>query len=163
MRAARGPLGGALVFLCLSGSGAAPAHRAVASTAASSVLESFLPKEDIERFIVDHFDLGTIRSSFGPRRGPGQRTFKDLGETSPVIGKGTIEFKSDGWFRGIRILGRGDYNKDGIEDLAVCFVDRALKGSYSSQQPLLLTRYGPNERLIAISYQIEDKSCPDAK
>ena len=131
--------------------------------AAPAVPKSFLPKKNIEQFIVDNFDLSTIRSSFGPRRLPGQRTFKDLGETSPVIGKGTIEFNSDDWSYSIKILGRKDYNRDGLEDVAVCFVERSRKGSYAASAPLLLTRYGPHDLLIAIAYQIEDQSCPSGK
>ena len=133
---------------------------AVGAGAAPAAPESFLPQENLERFIVDNLDLSTLRSSLGPRRGPGQRTFKDLGETSPLIGPGTIEFKSDAWLYRVEIIGRGDYNKDGLEDVAVCFVDRALKGSYTSVQPLLLTRFGPDGRLVAIAYRIEDESCP---
>lgn len=128
--------------------------------AAPSALKSFLPKEKIELCIVDNLDLSTFRSSFGPRRGAGQRTFKDLGETAPTISSGTIDFKSDDWSYTIRILGRRDYNGDGLEDIAVCFVDRALKGTYNTSEPLLLTRYAASDRLIALAYQVADKSCP---
>ena len=132
----------------------------VQSSAAVVAQKSFLPKKDIEQFIVEHLDLSTFRSSFGARRQPGQRTFEDLGETPTSVEPGKIEFKSNDWLYSIRILGRKDYNKDGLEDVAICFTDRALQGSYYSSEPLLLTRYTSAGNLIAVAFQIDDNSCP---
>jgi len=124
-------------------------------------LVSYLPKTDLERFIVNNFDIASIRSSLGPRRQPGQFHFSDLGIRPTAISAEKIHLESDGWHYDITVLQRGDLNGDGIEDVAVCFVDdgHGAGGTYFSVQPLLLTRYSKNGPLIAISYEPDDKRC----
>jgi hypothetical protein len=119
-------------------------------------MESYIPKSGVEKFVAENLDLATIRSSFGPRRTKGQRTFKDYGMSPPVIKEGIIQFDEVDWFYEIEIKGRRDYNVDGIEDLALCFTDRAKGGTYSSKQSLLVTRYSSNGFLIALKYDISD-------
>jgi hypothetical protein len=64
------------------------------------------------------------------------------------------------WKYELRILGRRDVNGDGIEDLEVCFIDRALNGgSYNMSEELLITRYSADGYAIALSYSLDDGVC----
>lgn len=64
------------------------------------------------------------------------------------------------WLYELRVIGRGDFNGDGIEDLEVCFIDHALNGgTYDAAQGLLLTRYSKGGYVIALSFSLEDGLC----
>jgi hypothetical protein len=64
------------------------------------------------------------------------------------------------WLYELKIVGRRDVNEDGIEDLEVCFVDRALNGgSYDTSTGLLITRYSANGYAIALSYRLDESVC----
>lgn len=118
-------------------------------------ISSYLPSKDVEKFVVEKLDLSTFRNSFGPRREPGKRTFADFGLRPTNTSNGVIEFKDDDWNYTVKILGRQDYNNDGIEDLAIRFTDRSLVGSYRTESQLLLTRYSNDGKLIAIAYELD--------
>jgi hypothetical protein len=91
--------------------------------------KSFLPADEIEEFVVERLDLSTFRNSLGPRREPGMRHFSDFDIRPQTRTGGIIELKDTDWYYKVRILARGDFNRDGIEDLAVCFTDQSLRGS----------------------------------
>ena len=80
-------------------------------------IQSFLPKDQIEQFIVDKLDLSTFRNSFGPMREPGMRFFSDFGMKPDKITKNLIVFDKSHWYYSIEVIERGDDNRDGIEDL----------------------------------------------
>ena len=120
---------------------------------------SYLPARDIEGFIVEKLDLSTFRNSFGPRRQPGMRFFSDFGLRPKTQANGTIAFEEEDWYYKITVLGRGDYNRDGVEDLLICFTDQALRGTYRTEIPLVVTRYSPQGLLIAIAYDVDHSSC----
>lgn len=62
----------------------------------------------------------------------------------------------------LKIVGRRDVNGDGIEDLEVCFVDRALNGgSYDTSKGLLITRYSADGYAVALSYSLNDSVCQE--
>jgi hypothetical protein len=132
----------------------------IADTNAAS-LTSHFPAIGLGRFLAERFDLATIRSSLGPRRAPTLRTFTDFKMTTTKATDDVLEFESTDWFYQLRIVGRGDVNRDGIEDLEVCFTDQARGGStYFSQQSLLITRYAPDGYAVALNYSVE--ACKDA-
>src|SRR6266571_112201 len=120
---------------------------------------SYLPATDIERFIVEKMDLSTFRNSLGPRREPGMRVFAHFGLHPQTQSNGLIELKEEGWYYSVRVLGRSDFNRDGLEDVAVCFTDQALVGTYRTETPLLLTRFSDDGLLIAIAYEIDADTC----
>lgn len=128
----------------------------------AETVESYFPIQDLGRFLSEKFDLATIRSSFGPRRTPAKRTFADFGIKPSQLAEEYVVFLIPGdWKYEIRVVARGDFNGDGIEDLKVCFFDRALNGgTYASTQGLLLTRYSGDGYVIALSYDLEDGLCP---
>lgn len=125
--------------------------------------ESYFPSKNLGDLLAEKFDLATIRSSLGPRRTPGQRTFSQLGITPTQLTDDAVVFSYPGdWLYELRVIARGDFNGDGIEDVKACFVDQALNGgTYNTAQPLLLTRYAADGYVIALGYGVEDGSCPD--
>lgn len=129
------------------------------SSNAGDRVTSHLPKKKVEAFVVEKLDLATIRSSLNPRRKTHERTFRDVKIGPSSKGPGEVELKTADWVYKISILGRKDYNQDGIEDLAICFEDRALSGNYHTITPLLLTRYGPDDLLVGLAFEIEDARC----
>lgn len=117
-------------------------------------VESFFPDRGIGHFLAEQFDLASIRSSFGQRRTPAKRTFAAFGMEPTKATDDILEFEDPTWYYGIRVLRRADINHDGIEDLEICFVDKAKEGTYDAQQPLLVTRYSASTYAVAISYQV---------
>ncbi len=128
----------------------------------AATVESYFPNKDLGRFLSEKFDLATVRSSFGPRRTPSKRTFADFGMRPSQLTEESVVFLIPGdWLYELRVVARGDFNRDGIEDLKVCFVDHALNGgTYDAAQGLLLTRYSGDGYVIALSYNLEDGVCP---
>lgn len=128
----------------------------------AATADSYFPNMGLGRLLADKFDLATIRSSLGPRRTPARRTFTDFGMKPTQSTDDAIVFLSPGdWLYELQVVARGDFNGDGIEDLKVCFVDRALNGgAYDSAQGLLLTRYSSGGYVVALSFGIEEGLCP---
>lgn len=125
-------------------------------------LVSYFPKQNLGLFLADTFDLATIRSSINPRlRSPGLRTFKDLGMKPSRASNDVLVFDTpDDWLYELKIVGRRDVNGDGIEDIEVCFVDRALNGgTYNTSEGLLVTRYSATSYAVALSFSMDDDLC----
>ena len=136
---------------------------ALAGAVRADPLVSYFPTNDVGTFLAKNFDLASIRSSFGPRRTATQRTFADLQMKPSAATNDLLEFRSDTWFYQLRIVERRDVNKDGIEDLAVCFTDQALGGAtYYSQTSLLITRYSVKGYAVALSYSVDACDKPAA-
>ena len=128
---------------------------AAVPAASAQPTTSFFPTRGVAQFLVENFDLASIRSSFGNRRTPAKRTLADFDMAPTVAADELLEFDDPHWYYGIKVLRRGDFNKDGIEDLEICFVDRAKEGSYYSQQPLLVTRYSATTYAVAINFEVD--------
>ncbi len=116
---------------------------------------SHIPAQGLGELLARQFDLASIRSSFGPKRGPGKNTFAALGLQPSLAQDDKVVFDSPQWYYSMTVLRRGDFNNDGIEDLEVCFVDRAKQGSYNAQRALLVTRYQPHAMLVALAYGMD--------
>lgn len=129
--------------------------------AQAAPLVSFLPHKNLGQFLAEKFDLASIRSSFGPRRSPGLRTFADFGMKPSKATDDYLVFDTPGeWFYELKVLSRRDVNRDGIEDLEVCFVDRAQNGgTYHTSSGLLLTRYSADGYAVALSFSLNDDVC----
>lgn len=132
-----------------------------AARAASPV--SFFPEKDLGKFLADKFDLATVRSSLGPRRSLGLRSFADFGMKPSKATETILVFDTPGgWFYELKILGRGDVNKDGIEDLQICFTDRAQNGgTYHTSKGLLVTRYADDAYAVALSFGLDHEACEE--
>jgi hypothetical protein len=124
--------------------------------------ESYFPSKDLGRLLSEKLDLATIQCSLGPRRTPAKRTFANLGMKPTQVTDDAVVFSIPGdWVYELRVVARGDFNNDGIEDLKVCFVDHALNGgNYDAAQGLLLTRYSDDGYVVALSYSLKDGLCP---
>jgi hypothetical protein len=135
----------------------------VMSTVRAAPLVSYFPKKDLGLFLANRFDLASIRSSFGPRRSPAQRTFADFGMKPSKATEDSVVFDSPGdWLYELKIVGRRDANGDGIEDLEVCFIDHALNGgTYDTSKGLLVTRYSENDYAVALSFSLNDGICQE--
>ncbi|MEM9808178.1 MAG: hypothetical protein AAF959_23170 [Cyanobacteria bacterium P01_D01_bin.56] len=116
--------------------------------------ESYFPDQDVAHFLVDHLDLATFRNSLQPRRTTMDRTFTDLGIEPSFVSETKVELETDDWVYSITILRRGDINRDGIEDLEVCFGDEAKQGTYLATEPLLLTRYSSSDYVVALDWEM---------
>jgi hypothetical protein len=130
----------------------------LASAVQAAPLVSYFPAKNLGQFLTERFDLASIRSSFGPRRDHGQRTFADFHMKPSKTSEVALVFDTPGeWLYELNIVGRRDVNKDGIEDLVVCFTDRALNGgSYDTSQGLLITRYSHTAYAVALSFSVDD-------
>lgn len=126
---------------------------------------SHFPAHGLGSFLAEQFDLASIRSSFGPRRTPAQRTFADFGMQASRATNDTLVFETPGkWLYELKIVGRRDVNNDGIEDLEVCFTDRALNGgTYDTTSGLLITRYSAGTYAVALSYRLDDGICQESR
>jgi hypothetical protein len=135
----------------------------VMSTVQAAPLVSYFPKKELGLFLANRFDLASIRSSFGPRRSPAQRTFADFGMKPSKATEDSVVFDSPGdWLYELKIVGRRDANGDGIEDLEVCFIDHALNGgTYDTSKGLLVTRYSENDYAVALSFSLNDGICQE--
>jgi hypothetical protein len=127
-----------------------------AGSASAADVTSHFPARGTAQFLVANFDLASIRSSFGPRRTTMQRTFASLGQLPTKVTDDKVEFDGPDWYYSLQVLRRGDLNRDGIEDLEVCFVDKAKggAGSYDSQQAMLVSRYSDNTLAVALRYEV---------
>lgn len=130
-------------------------------SAQAAPLVSFFPHKNVGQFLAEKFDLASIRSSFGPRRSPGLRTFADFGMTPSKATDDYLVFETPGkWLYELKVVSRRDVNSDGIEDLEVCFVDRALNGgTYHTSSGLLVTRYSAEGYAVALSFSLNDDVC----
>jgi hypothetical protein len=121
------------------------------SPAFSAPLASFLPKAGLGQFIVDKLELGSFGSLLGPRLMPSQHTFGGMKLTPKEVTADQVVFDHDDYYIQIAVLARGDFNRDGLEDVIVCWSDQVKGGTYRSSRPILLTRYSANTPLIAIA------------
>lgn len=126
----------------------------VAGPASAADVTSYFPARGAAQFLVANFDLASIRSSFGPKRTPMQRTFASLARVPTKVTQDEVEFDGADWFYSLKVLRRGDFNSDGVEDLEVCFVDKAKEGHYDSQQALLVTRYSDSSLAVALRFEV---------
>lgn len=113
---------------------------------------SFMPSEGIEEFIVARLNLTTFRNSFGPARSPGMRYFSHMGLRPTEISEGKIVFETEDWYYCFELVERRDVNRDGIEDVVICFTDDAIYGTYLTKYIYLMTCLSEDSDLIAIAY-----------
>jgi hypothetical protein len=118
------------------------------------------PQQDVAKFVFDHIDLTTFRNSTGPRRKPGQRLFSDLGIRPGEATESRVVSALSDWTYVIQVLGRRDYNGDGVEEVAICFSDAAANGgNYRASNPYLVQIL--DGRVVALAFEID--SLPEAR
>jgi hypothetical protein len=128
----------------------------ITAMAQNSITTYFAQTAVLEQ-VVAEFDLATIRSSFGPKRDSLHRTLKSFAMTSKMLDAKTLVLENGDFVYHLQLLGRGDLNHDGIEDLEICFTEKAKHGSYHAQKPILLTKYSSSA--LAVALQFETDGC----
>jgi hypothetical protein len=117
------------------------------------------PKDNLAGLIFERLDLSTFRNSTGPRRQAGQRLFGDLGIHASKVSDTEATYISDSFSYTVQVPGRRDYNRDGVEDVAICFSGSATQASYRTNAPYLVQLI--NGRVMALAFEID--SSPEAK
>ncbi|MEK0450853.1 MAG: hypothetical protein RL088_3121 [Verrucomicrobiota bacterium] len=137
---------GALALLAMDGNAAEGSQK--------PPMQSFIPKSKVAEFVVANLDLASFRNSFGPRREPGQHHFEDFGIKPTSTAELKAELDTKNWWYSIEVLGRRDFNGDGVEDLEIRFIDNGKgSASYRSSTRYVVTKYSENSRLVAIAYE----------
>lgn len=133
----------------------------LASPAANAAEQTFFPNQDVAGFLVLKLDLASFRNSLGPMRTETRRTFSELGMAVTSSKPDEVVIDTENWHYRLRVLRRADINRDGVEDVEVCFTEESKLGSYRQQQPLLVTRYAHSGYAVALKYEVEGcKSSP---
>ena len=125
-----------------------------AASAGQPVTQSFLSKTKPLEQLVNELDLASFRNSLGPRRDPQHRTLSSFGLKYKIIDANTAVVENAEWTYTLRIIQRGDINGDGIEDIELCFTDKAKHATYHAQSPLLVTKYAPTSFVIAVKFEV---------
>jgi hypothetical protein len=130
---------------------------AVALPLAAAESSSTWPDRDLAKFVFEHLDISSFRNSTGPRRRTGQRTSKDLGVRPNRVSDVEAASDDNEWLYSVRILGRADYNKDGAQEVLICFQDMARDGgSYATVVHLVLQLV--EGRAIALAFNDESRA-----
>jgi hypothetical protein len=127
----------------------------------SADLVTYFPSMNLERFVADQLDVRTlgIASPRAGERKPGPVHFSDLGMRPATITAGQVTFERPHLDYVLQILSSGDYNKDGIEDLMICFTQKSKRGAVQTARPYVLTRTTKTGAVLAVAYPLGDKLC----
>jgi hypothetical protein len=108
--------------------------------------KSFFPKNNLEQFIVDNLNLKSFgNSAYSQRPLEYDNTRDDLffsdlrNSLKTTITKNNIEIEDKHWFYNIKILKKGDFNNDNIEDIWIHFTDDSKSGTYLTSFDYLIT------------------------
>jgi len=100
---------------------------------------SGLYEGSLSKVIIDELDLSSFRSSLRRKLDENTNTFGVLNyKYSQSNNRVTV--KRSSWEYDFILLGRGDYDRDGFEDLMILFVDQALSSTYYSSNLLVLRK-----------------------
>lgn len=94
---------------------------------------------DFAALIHQQLDVASFRSSLGPALQAGVNTFKGM-KFNYKTGQHTVEYDTDDWLYRFSLLAKGDFNRDGQEDLLVGFLDQSKTASYYTSVTLVLRR-----------------------
>ncbi|MHA7834378.1 MAG: hypothetical protein ACX94A_07855 [Algiphilus sp.] len=118
-----------------------------------------IPDSDLASFVFSHLDISTFRSSLGPKRSKGDRSFSDLEIEPTELSASTAVHDSD-WLYRIEVVGVRDYTSNGCNEIAICLLDKAQNGgTYFTQNSYLLKPV--DGRLVAIDYAISERELED--
>jgi hypothetical protein len=127
---------------------------------AAGELVSFLPAAGLARFIAEDWDIRTISSSLNPRRTQQQSHFTDLGLSLSEATDSHVVLEDPDETYVIEVLKRGDANRDGIEDVIVCFSESAKGGgTLAGSHAFLLQKYSKTTSLVALAFTVRDPQC----
>ncbi len=127
----------------------------VEARASEPSMVTHFSKKDALTQLIQELDLASFRSSLGPRRDQQHRTLSAFNFTRSERTDTKVTLEDEGFTYRIEVLQRGDLNKDGIEDLEVCFSERAKQGSYHAQQAMLVTKYSAKTPVLALKFGVD--------
>jgi hypothetical protein len=135
---------GSFVFGCLTAAvlAAAPAN--------AEPLRSFFPARDLAQYVAAHWDLGSFDSRLNNAVAPNRRTFASAGLTATAATGDTVTLASDTLRVRITVYYRGDINRDGLEDVSVCYREQAKGKRGETATAFLLTQYSADTPVIAL-------------
>ena len=114
----------------------------------------YFSESDLPKYVYEKLDVSTFRNSFGPKRTKEDRYFTDLGLAIGEVGEDFFTLDSNSWFYKVTIVRVKDVNRDGIEDIEICFQEKSREGTYSAQAPLLITQFSESSNLVALGYSV---------
>lgn len=126
-------------------------------------LTTFMPERGFEEWVAGNLDIRSFNSSLDNRREAYQARLREVGY-DPVPrrsgrGAAAVNLASPDGDITISIFQRGDFNRDGIEDVFICFDDSLKNGRYHRVQPLLAQKYTANGPLVALDVRVTDPRC----
>lgn len=118
------------------------------------LISHFSPTDPLGQ-LIDDLDLASFRNSLGPRREARLTTFRSFGFVISRPALDQLVLDDDGFVYGLRLLKRADSNRDGFEDLEVCFTEMAKHGTYRAAQAMLITKLAPQASALALKFEVE--------
>ena len=94
---------------------------------------------ELSEVIINDLNLATFQSSLRPKLTDNVTSFKDLAYEY-TESENQVTIKRPTWEYNFVLLGKGDYDHDGIEDLLVLFIDSSQASSYYSNSLLVLRK-----------------------
>lgn len=123
-------------------------------------LTGYFPASDLPKFIAEQWDLRSFDSALNDANGPERQSFASAGLKMTASTETSVTMESAKLKVTIVVYNRGDANHDGLEDVSVCYREE-VKGQGTTAQPILLTRYGAGEPVIALAMQAAySAACP---
>lgn len=107
-------------------------------------------QENFSPIIIDELDLSSFASSLGPRLDDNKSTLAAFSFSNVTESADKVSITDEGWTYEFVLLGRGDFNGDGSEDLLVRFLDQSGDASYFSLQTLVLVKTNKNAGVSAL-------------
>lgn len=98
---------------------------------------------DFSELIYANLDVASFRSSIRQSLDDKTHTFKEL-KYQFNKEENIVDFDSPTWRYKFTLLARGDFNKDGVEDMLVGFLDEAKTASYYANVTLVLIKTDNN-------------------
>ncbi len=106
---------------------------------AQSAHESPWAADRLARDIFERFDLGSIGSSFGPRRPADSYRYSDFDLPPPLFLNDGFEIETKDWFYAIHLVAIADFDGDHVADVLAWFIDHAKHASYFDASPVILS------------------------
>jgi len=126
-------------------------------------LTTFMPDRGFEEWVASNLDIRSFNSSIDGRREAYQARLREVGYAPvprrPGRGPVVVSLASPEGDVALSVFQRGDLNRDGIEDVLVCFEDSPKNGRFHQVQPLLAQKYTANGPLVALDIRINDPRC----
>lgn len=105
--------------------------------------------------LLKHLDVGTFRSSLGPRHFPKRTLLKDTGDYVFSQEKGWAEAteKESRWTYSLRIVSENE------KEIIACFMDDAHVGSYFTTTPFLIKKTKNAQAYSVVEFDHDVEGC----